>query len=189
MAQAAIDTAPDRLLELVPRLEAAQGFAEVVASLKAGHGATLDGVRGSSCALVAATLARHAPGPLVVVCPQPAEIDDFCDELALFTDLSPTRFPAWETLPTERTVHDEVFGDRLRVLKELGPEGRVQGSGFRVQGSNDPQRRCTAGEVSGDDIYENPEPRTLNPGAHATGRRETAGAGLGARVDGHSSVP
>jgi transcription-repair coupling factor (superfamily II helicase) len=119
MAQAAIDTAPDRLLELVPRLEAAQGFAEIVASLQAGHGATLDGVRGSSCALVAATLARRAPGPLVVVLPQPAEIDDFCDELALFTDLSPTRFPAWETLPTERSVHDEVLGDRLRVLKEL----------------------------------------------------------------------
>ena len=55
-------TAPDRLLELVERLERQEGFAEVVESLKAGHAATLDGVWGSSCALVAAALAEHASG-------------------------------------------------------------------------------------------------------------------------------
>src|SRR5260370_1278535 len=69
MAQAETVTAPDRLLELVPRLEAAEGFAEVVASLQAGHGATLDGVRGSSCARVAATLLPHAPALLVTSIP------------------------------------------------------------------------------------------------------------------------
>src|SRR5689334_18724675 len=134
MAQAELVTAPDRLLELVGRLEAAEGFAEVVASLQAGHGATLDGVRGSSCALVSAALAQHAPGPLVVVCPQPGEIDDFCDELALFSALKPVRFPAWENLPTERTVHDDVFGDRLRVLKQLEGEGRKEKGERRREG-------------------------------------------------------
>ncbi|HET6883078.1 MAG TPA: transcription-repair coupling factor, partial [Pirellulales bacterium] len=79
-----------------------------------------DGVWGSSCALVAATLARHAPGPLVIVCPQPAEIDDFCDDLALFTESQPERLPAWETLAGEQRVADDVFGDRLRLLKMLG---------------------------------------------------------------------
>jgi len=128
MAQAESVIAPDRLLELVGCLEVAKGFAEVVASLQAGHGATFDGVRGSSCALVAATLAQHTSGPLVVVCPQAGEVDDFCDELNLFTSIQPIRFPAWETLTTERTVHDEVFGDRLRVLKELLERSSASGT-------------------------------------------------------------
>ena len=112
-------TAAERLWQLADRLESTDGFAEVVASLQAGHGATLDGVRGSSCALVAAALLRHAPASLVVVCPQTSDLDDFCDDLALFTELRPERWPAWETTPTEQTVADEVFGDRLRLLKML----------------------------------------------------------------------
>ncbi len=77
-------TAPDRLRELVGRLERQEGFAEAVASLKAGHAATLDGVWGSSCALVAATLADPALGPLVVVCPRADEVDALVDDLGLF---------------------------------------------------------------------------------------------------------
>ena len=29
------------------------------------------------------------------------------------------RFPAWESAPDERIVHDEIYGDRLRTLKLL----------------------------------------------------------------------
>ena len=29
------------------------------------------------------------------------------------------KFPAWEAEPGERVVHDEMYGERLRVLKEL----------------------------------------------------------------------
>ncbi|HEV7221960.1 MAG TPA: transcription-repair coupling factor [Pirellulales bacterium] len=120
MANAELEVnANDRLQQLVGRLERAEGFAEVVASLRAGHGATLDGVRGSSCALVAAALANHAPGPLVVVLPQPGEIDDFCDDLAVFAEATPERFPAWEASTAERSIDDDVCGDRLRVLKLL----------------------------------------------------------------------
>jgi transcription-repair coupling factor (superfamily II helicase) len=113
-------TAAERLGQLADRLESTGGFAEVVTSLQAGHGATLDGVWGSSCALVAAALLRHAPAPLVIACPQPGDVDDFCDDLALFTDIRPERLPAWDTLPGEQRVADEVFGDRLRLLKMLG---------------------------------------------------------------------
>ena len=116
-------TASDPLLELVGRLERQEGFAEVVESLKAGQAATLDGAWGSSCALAAAGLAAHAPGTLVVVCPQVDDVDNLIDDLALFTRLPPERFPAWESLPSERVIHDEVFGDRVRLLKRLqGPD-------------------------------------------------------------------
>ena len=40
------NSASDRLFELVGRLKLQDGFAEVVASLSAGHAATLDGVWG-----------------------------------------------------------------------------------------------------------------------------------------------
>jgi len=109
----------DRLFELVELLGRQEGFEEVVASLRAGHAATLDGVWGSACALVAAALAQHAPKTLVVVSPHSDDIDDLLDDLALFTRLTPERFPAWESVLSERVIHDEVFGDRVRLLKLL----------------------------------------------------------------------
>ena len=112
-------TAPGLLRELVGRLERHEGFAEVVASLLAGHAATLDGVWGSSCALAAAALAEHVPGVLVVVCPQTSQVDDLSDDLELFTALEPEVFPAWERLPGEQLIYDEVGGRRLAVLKLL----------------------------------------------------------------------
>src|SRR5262245_28165426 len=103
-AQTAV-TAPDRMFDLVGRLEAQRGFAEVIASLQAGHAATLGGVWGSSCALAAASLVRHAPGPMVVVLPHIDDLDDFCDDLALFSTVIPQRFPAWEREARETVVY------------------------------------------------------------------------------------
>ena len=115
--------AADRLRELAANLNLHRGFADVVASLEAGHGGTLGGVWGSSRALVAAALARSCPGPLVVVAPHPGEIDAIARDLALFSDLPVATFPAWEAEPGERVVHDEIYGERLRVLKELREQG------------------------------------------------------------------
>ncbi len=113
----------DRLFQLADLLERQEGFAGVVDSLKSGHAATLDGVWGSSCALVAAVLASHAPTSLAVVCPLVDQVDEMVDDLELFTPIAPERFPAWESLPAERLIHDEVFGDRVRLLKLLeGPD-------------------------------------------------------------------
>ncbi len=110
------------LRQLAKRLDAQDGYADCVASLTAGHGAALGGVWGSSCALVAANLVQHAQVALVVVCPQDGDVDDFCDDLAIFTSASPEKFPAWETAPGERDIQDEAHGDRLRVLKLLAAE-------------------------------------------------------------------
>jgi transcription-repair coupling factor (superfamily II helicase) len=109
-----------RLRELAANLNLHRGFSEVIASLEAGHGGTLGGVWGSSRALVAAALAQSCPGPLVIVAPHPGEIDAIARDLALFTDLPVAEFPAWESEPGERVLHDEIYGERLRVLKGLG---------------------------------------------------------------------
>jgi transcription-repair coupling factor (superfamily II helicase) len=121
-----------RLRDLAANLELHRGFADVVASLEAGHGGTLGGVWGSSRALVAAALGRSCPGPLVVVTPHPGDVDALARDLALFTDLPAIEFPAWESEPGERVVHDEIYGQRLRVLKELS----ISDFGLRITDSN-----------------------------------------------------
>ncbi len=132
MAQVAERSARERLLELPERLREQRGFAEVVQSLLDGHGATLDGVWGSSCALVAASLAEAAPQALVVVCPHQADLDIFADDLALFSPQKPAIFPAWEASSGEKLLIDELFGDRLRVLKGM----RSAECGVRSEGGS-----------------------------------------------------
>ena len=109
----------ERLLGLPNRLESATDFAEVIASLIAGHGATLDGVWGSSRALVTAALAQHAPSTLVVVLPEAAEIDSYLGDLAMFSTAAAVAFPPLETAPGDESFGDEASGQRLRLLKQL----------------------------------------------------------------------
>jgi transcription-repair coupling factor (superfamily II helicase) len=109
-----------RMYPLASRLEASTGFLDVIRSLHAGHSGTLDGVWGSARALVAAALANHTTSTLLVVCPQPGEVDDFCDDLANFCPLPIERFPAWEASPGEQELVEESFGERIRLLKRLG---------------------------------------------------------------------
>lgn len=125
---------PERLLELVRFVEQHNGFSSVVAALKQGGPATLDGVWGSSCALAAAALAEHAPNVLVIVCARLDQVDDLIDDLELFSSITPEKLPAWETLPGEHVIHDEVFGDRIRLLKLLQGEQRPKIVVTSIQG-------------------------------------------------------
>ncbi|HEX3602180.1 MAG TPA: transcription-repair coupling factor, partial [Lacipirellulaceae bacterium] len=128
-------TAGRRLKELAAQLDLHRGFADVLASLEAGHGGTLGGVWGSSRALVGAALARKCPGPLVIVAPHPGEIDAIARDIALFSDAGVDVFPAWESAPSERVLHDEIFGTRLRVLKSLRERYGMQDAGGRERPS------------------------------------------------------
>jgi len=118
-APAATNSAETRLRELSKQLDRQDGFSSVLASLRRGESATLDGVWGGVCALLAAELARHGDSPLLVVLPEQNEIDDFCDKLDLFAKHDVVRFPAWESEPGERVINDDIYGDRLATLKRL----------------------------------------------------------------------
>jgi transcription-repair coupling factor (superfamily II helicase) len=120
------------LADLVGRIERQAGFSEVLASLATGNSGTLGGVWGSSCALIAASLAAHAPRTLVVVCAHADDLDDFNADLALFTNLSVAAFPAWERNPREPLAYDEIYGDRLRLLKQLRQPMQAGGISNRV---------------------------------------------------------
>jgi len=121
------DTAANQLFGLVQRLHRQEGFAAVLASLQDGHAATIGGAWGSACALVAAALQAEAPGPLVVVTPHADGVDDLVDDLRLFSPASIEVFPAREAFAVPSAVSDEgddpladeIFGDRLRLLKAL----------------------------------------------------------------------
>src|SRR5262245_20392761 len=111
--------ATERMRQLRNVLEQYAGFAEAVRALASGRPASFDGVWGSACVLVAAALADAADGPLVVVLPSDRAANDAAADLELFIGHEPLFFPAWETAEDERLVHDETFGERLRVLKGL----------------------------------------------------------------------
>ncbi|WP_425395323.1 transcription-repair coupling factor [Aeoliella sp.] len=118
--RAASDTGP--LAELTAELERLDGFAEVQASLTAGHSATLGGVWGSSCALATASLVRQCPATLVVIAPRPAMIDTLADDLALFTSTPVTCFRPSEASPSRTVVIDEIECERLRTIKQLAEQ-------------------------------------------------------------------
>ncbi len=119
MQEAQPHSKPQPLSDLARFLEQQDGFAEVLAELQAGRQGTFDGAVGSSCALLAVSLALHAPGPLVVVCCSEDSADAVAEDMLLFAAGNPLRFPAWESAPNEHSVHDEIYGERLRALKQL----------------------------------------------------------------------
>lgn len=118
-AESAAVAASERLRRLPDSLSDHADFANVLAALTRGEKATIEGVWGGLRALLAVKLAAHAAGPLLIVCPQQKELDDFCDELDLFGRLDLRRFPAWESEPGERVINDDIYADRLSTLKRL----------------------------------------------------------------------
>jgi transcription-repair coupling factor (superfamily II helicase) len=109
----------ESLQDLTRLVQKADGFHAAVTSLKNGLSASVDGAWGSSGALVAAALGLHAPRTLLIVIPYPRDIDSYVEDLASFAGLRPLIFPAWENLPGENTVLDDVAGQRLRLLRQL----------------------------------------------------------------------
>src|SRR5262249_10943652 len=86
----------DTLKDLTRIVQTAEGFHAVVAALKNGHSATIDGAWGSSGALVAAGLGLHTPRTLLVVIAHPRDVDGWVEDLTSFAGVRPVVFPAWE---------------------------------------------------------------------------------------------
>ncbi len=117
------------LKDLTRLVQRAEGFHPLVAALKNGHGATVDGAWGSSASLAAAALGLHAPQTLLIVVAHPRDVDSWADDIETFTGERSIVFPAWEALPgtlqsrnsdsLETGQVDEIAGQRLRVLKSL----------------------------------------------------------------------
>ena len=110
---------PSDLKDLPPWLEAGEGFAQVLATLKARHAATIDGAWHSAASLSVATLVRHAPATVLVVLAHPRDLDSWAEDLASYTGIASFTFPAWDSLPNKETVRDDIGGQRLRLIRRL----------------------------------------------------------------------
>ncbi len=112
------------LKDLTRVIQRAPGFGEVVAALKNGHGATINGAWGSAAPLSAAAIGLHASPSVLIVLAHVGDVDDFRDDVATFAGTNPEVFPAWDRLPREAatvgSAVDEVQGRRLRVARRLG---------------------------------------------------------------------
>ncbi len=81
--------------------------------------ASVEGLWGSSAPALAAALLPDCSSTLLYVVAHIDSVDDARDDWRLFAGVDPPVFPAWEALPTESDVSDEIMADRLRVLKRL----------------------------------------------------------------------
>ncbi len=109
----------DTLKDVTRLIQTVEGFHPIIAALKNGRGAVVDGAWGSSASLAAAALGLHASRTLLIVIAHPRDLDAWADDLHSFAGTRALIFPAWDHLPDEDTVLDEVAGQRLRVLKAL----------------------------------------------------------------------
>ena len=108
------------MLKRLPQcFEQNESFQKVIDALTQGQDATLEGIWGSACALVAAAIERQTEAHVVLVAPHLGEIDRLSGAAPLFTDTSIAAFPAWESSPDERRLHDDIYAARLRILKQL----------------------------------------------------------------------
>ncbi|MEK6236983.1 MAG: DEAD/DEAH box helicase, partial [Planctomycetales bacterium] len=77
------------------------------------------GTWGSSRAPVTAALLEDAPGPVVVVSPFLDDLDALAEELSAFAGFPAEVFPGWEFPAEEQSPRDDVYVERLRILKRL----------------------------------------------------------------------
>jgi len=118
MAEEQLDTAA--LGEEIRKLFARQEVVELVRETLRGEGrASVEGLWGSSAPALAAGFLEDCRSTLLYVLPHIDSVDDACDDWRLFAGVDPAVFPAWESLPTESDVSDEILAERLKVLKAL----------------------------------------------------------------------
>src|SRR4051794_14648019 len=80
-------TTLDRLKDLTKIVQKTEGFSSLIATLRQGHAATLDGAWNSAAALAAAALSQHVPKTLVIVLAHPRDVDPWVEDLWSFTGI------------------------------------------------------------------------------------------------------
>ncbi len=105
-----------QLTDLPSRLLAQPGMDDVLARLREGHDATIDGAWGSSATLAAVAFSQQAPNSILVVLAHEKDVDEFAADAAAF-GVETQSFPAWSALPRELSIIDPILGNRLRILR------------------------------------------------------------------------
>lgn len=114
--QAVAGLAPlSNLVDLIPLVEHAEGWATLRAALAAGRSGAVEGAWGSSAALATAALGRQVSGTLLVLIPHPGDLEAWAADLESFAGQPPALFPLADAADSAPAV-------RLKLLKQLrGP--------------------------------------------------------------------
>ena len=125
--------------EAVTRLLARQEVTGVVGQALREEGrASVEGLWGSSAPALAAALLPDCPSTLVYVLAHVDAVDDARDDWRLLAGVDPEIFPAWEALPREADVSDEILAERLRLLRVLAEAKRDAVRAGRGSGRSSP---------------------------------------------------
>ena len=147
--------------EAVRNLFARQEVVELVReTLRAEGRASVEGLWGSSAPALAAALLDACPSTVLYVCAHIDAVDDIRDDWRLFSGEDPPVFPAWESLPTEADVSDEILAERLRVLKMLAAATQAKPAPPTGKPKRPPARARAGGNVPAAPPAE-PLPRVL----------------------------
>jgi len=98
------------LRDLTRIVQRASGFPEMLAALKNGRSATVDGAWGSAGPLAAAGLGLHAPSSLLIVLAHVGDVDDYADDVAAFAGVRPELFPALSRWPVANALPGKEAG-------------------------------------------------------------------------------
>jgi len=106
------------LRALPPSFAELEPFQHVANALANNQDATLEGVWGSACALVGAAAIHQGISHVVLVAPHLSEMEALSGAAGIFYDGDIESFPAWESSPDERLLHDDIYAARLKVMKQ-----------------------------------------------------------------------
>ncbi len=112
----AIPAAGQRLVEAFARQEVTDLVRQ---TLREEGAAGVEGLWGASAPALAAACLPDCPSTLLYVIAHVDATDDAVDDWRLLAGVDAPVFPAWEAIPRETDVTDEVLGERLRILKDL----------------------------------------------------------------------
>jgi transcription-repair coupling factor (superfamily II helicase) len=102
-------------------------FAEAVSELWAGKSISVDGVHGGAFALAAAAIRQNGKTPMLMLTAQTEQAEKITDDLDLFLPAAKNLFfpplertnPMYENENDIFALADDLFGQRIRVLKQL----------------------------------------------------------------------
>ena len=124
----------EAVTDLVARQEVT---GQVRQALREEGRASVEGLWGSSAPALAAALLSDCPSTLVYVLAHVDDVDAACDDWRLLAGVEPAVFPAWEALPREADVSDEILADRLRLLRALAEAKRAERASRRGTADGD----------------------------------------------------
>jgi transcription-repair coupling factor (superfamily II helicase) len=108
------------LSDVPRRIAASSAWAELRAAIQAGQAGAIDGAWGSSAAAAISAVHLDAPGPVLVLVANVADVASLAEDLTTFSGTRPLVFPAFETWPViERTRISPETTARLQVLAQL----------------------------------------------------------------------